>query len=702
MRDRWSDEDARAAVDLWGQDWGEAVALRTYTSRLIGADPGLVLHGGGNTSVKASATDELGEARPALYVKGSGWDLAQLEPEGLPAVDLDWIRRLRSLDALSDEAMVNAIRTHQFDASAPRPSIETLLHAFLPHPFVDHSHADAILAVTNTVGGEAVVVEALGADVAIVPYVKAGFDLAKLAAEVYDAHPECIGLVLMHHGLFTFGDSARESYQRHIEVVSRAQEYLRRAATLTTLQPPGRVDTEAQAAARARSLLPVLRGALATREGGEWTRWVLDWRGTDDVLTAVNDDFTVEQATYGPITPDHVIRTKPRPLVLEIDTDQDAASWRETIEDAMRAFRAEYDAYFEACASRAGGVGAYTKLDSTPRVVLVPGVGLIGVGDSPKAARIAADIAEHTVVTKLSSYAVGSWKGLSDDQLFEMEYWSLEQAKLAGRVEKPLSRRIAVVTGGAGAIGIGVARQLLAEGASVALADIDRVALARAVDALGGERETLMVVSMDVSDPDATERGFARVVARWGGVDLVVVNAGIAAAGKIDRMAVEDFDRLVQVNLRGAWNTLAQAARTLKAQGTGGGIVVVSTKNVAAPGAEFGAYSATKAGAHQLARIAALELAEHGIRVNLVAPDAVFHDGDVPSGLWETVGPERARSRGMSAEQLPEYYRERNLLKTTVSATHVGRAVCFLASEQTPTTGAVLPVDGGLPGAFPR
>ncbi len=372
------------------------------------------------------------------------------------------------------------------------------------------------------------------------------------------------------------------------------------------------------------------------------------------------------------------------------------------MEDALQKFRDQYDAYFEGCAGRAGGVDAFTRLDSTPRVVLVPGVGLFGVGATPKEARIAADIAERTVVAKLASHAVAPWQGLTEDQLFEMEYWGLEQAKLAGRKEPRLGRRVALITGAAGAVGLGVARELLAEGACVALTDLDSAALERAVAALGGPRENLMTASLDVTDPDATQAGFLAVARRWGGVDLVVVNAGLAAVGALDRMAVEDFDRLVGVNLRGAWNTLGVAARWLKVQGTGGGIVVVSSKNVAAPGAQFGAYSATKAGAHQLGRVAALELAEHGIRVNMVTPDAVFGDPSVPSGLWETVGPDRARSRGMSVEELPAFYRERNLLKAEVLASHVGRAVVFFASEQTPTTGAVLPIDGGLPTAFPR
>jgi rhamnulose-1-phosphate aldolase/alcohol dehydrogenase len=698
MHNRWSEAGAARALERWGKPWGEAVALRCYSSRLIGADPALVLHGGGNTSCKDRATDVLGESREALFVKGSGWDLADLEPPGLPAVDLSFLRRMRALEVLSDEDMVNAQRTHLFDASAPNPSVETLLHAFLPHTFVDHSHANAIVALTNTVHGQAIVREALGADVAIVPYVMAGFQLARLAADVHDAHPGCIGLVLMNHGLFTFGDTAEQSYSRHIEVVQRAEDFLNGVAG-----PPVDVPIDVDSAKRrALRLLPMLRGSLSRHRQPGAQRWILDYRGAQHVLGHVNRPDIHGLALSGPLTPDHVIRTKRLPLFLDLDPAADDAAWQAQITAKMDAFRDAVDREFEDCAAAAGGVDAYTRLDNTPRVVIVPGVGLFGVGASPKAARIAADIAEHTLHTKVVSSALGVWRGLDRHQLFEMEYWSLEQAKL-GRGRAPaLARRVAMITGGAGAIGVGVARVLRESGAVVALLDCDAAALERAVDALEGPAEDLLCCIADVTDPVSIRQAFDAVLLRWGGVDLVVVNAGIADQGNLGQMPHERWQRVVDVNLGGAWNTLDEAARRLISQDTGGGVVVVSTKNVAAPGKGFAAYSASKAGAHQLARVAALELAESGIRVNLVAPDAVFSEGDVPSGLWQSVGPDRAASRGMTLAELPEFYRQRNLLKRTVTGADVGRAVVFFASEQTPTTGAVLPVDGGLPAAFPR
>ncbi len=700
MKSRWTEQGAATAVERWGAA-GDALALRTYTSRLIGAERGLVLHGGGNTSVKDRSATVLDAAVDVLYVKGSGWDLASIEPAGFPAVDLSWVRRLRGLTALTDEDMVNALRTHLLDASAPNPSIETLLHAFLPHRFVDHSHADAILALTNRADGEARVREALGDDLAIVPYVMAGFDLSKVAAEVADAHPDCIGLVLLHHGLFTFGDSARQSYERHIEVVSRAERALAAAisATKTTVVT---VPHASEVTPRAARVAPRLRGAVAIPREADHQRWIVRFWDDPQTLELAAWLATCPGAgNSGPLTPDHVIRTKPEALVLSRLSFDDPDALRSEIQVAVADYGERYRRYVLGCAERAEGADAYTRLDDRPRVIWVPDVGLFTVGATAKACRVVADIARHTVALKRLAEPLGPYLPLSDDQLFEMEYWSLEQAKLGRGAPAPLAGRVALVTGGAGAIGVGVARQLLASGAHVVLADVSEPGLERAVAELGAS-EGLHTARMDVTDAESVAAGFEAACLRFGGVDVVVVNAGVAAVGALHDLSTEVFDRTVDINLGGAFRTLREAAQLLRVQGTGGDIVVVSTKNVMAPGAQFGAYSASKAGAHQLARVAALELAADGVRVNLITPDAVFSEGSVPSGLWQAVGPGRANARGLDPSELPAFYQDRNLLKAQVLATHVGNAVVFFASGQTPTTGAVLPVDGGVPGAFPR
>ncbi|HXU46511.1 MAG TPA: class II aldolase/adducin family protein, partial [Thermoanaerobaculia bacterium] len=414
MRSRWSDGEAGAAIERWAAA-GEDLALRVYTSRLIGAEPDLVLHGGGNTSVKSTFADLLGEPVSGIFVKGSGWDLAAIEPQGLPGMHLEPLRRLRALPALADEEMVNQLRTRLFDAGSPTPSVETLLHAFLPAKFIDHSHADAILALTNRPDAETAVRQALGPGLPLVPYVMPGFALAKYAAEIAEAHPEAIGLVLLKHGLFTWGETARESYERHVEAVDRVERWLagRRTRPLRIERPgdrderTGRDEREA-AAARAAMIAPILRGRLAEKTGDAdrpFRRLVLEWRASDEILDVVNAAELAEIADSNPLTPDHVIRTKPRPLVIQPPAPSDAEGWAERIAEAIDGFARAYRAYVAAgIAAR----GEKTALDAMPRVILIPGAGLFTAGPSRKDARIAADIAEHTLRTKRLLWETGA------------------------------------------------------------------------------------------------------------------------------------------------------------------------------------------------------------------------------------------------------------------------------------------------------
>jgi NAD(P)-dependent dehydrogenase (short-subunit alcohol dehydrogenase family) len=402
-----------------------------------------------------------------------------------------------------------------------------------------------------------------------------------------------------------------------------------------------------------------------------------------------------------PLTPDHVIRTKGQHLLLGDLPLQDDEALVTTLAGAVADYRARYDAYFEA--NRERSRTPVTKLDSTPRVLLVPGVGVFTAGRSKADARIAADITEHTLRAKATANDVGHYAALSDGDLFDMEYWVLEQAKLGKGKDAPLAGQVALVTGALGAIGFGICRQLVGAGAHVVLADLDaeRLETARAeLDPKGkGIAGTLV---MDVTDETAVARGFDDLCRAYGGLDVLVLNAGIAHVSALTDLDAAALRRVVDVNFHGYFLVLREAARLMQRQGTGGNVIVNSSKNVFAPGADFGAYSASKAAGHQLAKVAALELAPHGIRVNLINADAVFGNDARPSGLWQEVGPARAKSRGMDPKELQEFYRQRNLLKARVTPEHVGNAVVFFATNQTPTTGATLPVDGGVPEAFPR
>jgi len=701
MDSKWREDEAAEYLARHAGRWGEALALRTYSARLLGAEPSLVLHGGGNTSVKDTVTNVLGERVPAVFVKASGHDLATIEPQGHCALDLGYLRRLRALPELADEAMVNELRTHLFDSRAPSPSIEAPAHAFLAPRYIDHTHADAILALTNQADGEKRVREALGDDVIVLDYVKPGFQLAKAAADALDAHPGSRAMVWMRHGLVTWGESARESYEAAIELVTRAEKYLSRAAKRPlAVSTPTSLETAQE---RATKVAPILRGMLAAASGDAdrpYRRVILRPLISREALDFVDSDRGKALAHTPPLTSDHLIRTKPLPLWVDAPRWDDPERLREQLRLAIADYAAAYDAYVERHAERLGA--GVSRFDSLPRVILMPGLGALCAGRDARAAEVARDITAQTLAAKARIAAMGEYRGLSEQDLFDMEYWSLQHAKLP-KDEPSLGRMAALVTGAAGAIGWGICRALLEQGCHVAATDISRENLDSLVEELRPAAPSRIIgVPLDVTDAGSVARGFDEVVRTWGGVDLVVLGAGIALVSSLAEMDAEAFRRLERVNVEGTLLVLAEAARHFQVQGTGGDIVLISTKNVFAPGAKFGAYSATKAAAHQLARIAALELADMGVRVNMVAPDAVFGGSTRKSGLWAEVGPDRMRARGLDEQGLEEYYRSRNLLRARVTAEHVGRAVVYFATRQTPTTGATIPVDGGLPDATPR
>lgn len=708
MKDKWSDTAASGFVSKYAEKWGEDLALRTYSSRLIGSEGDLVLHGGGNVSVKGARTDLLGESVEAVFVKGSGQDLASIEPADHTALDLSYLNKLRALSDLSDEQMLRELLARRLDPGAAAPSIEALLHAFLPHKYIDHTHADAVLALTNRPGGEEIVKAALGADVAVVNYVKPGFGLAKAVARAHEGSPGRTGMVLMKHGLVTWGESARESYQRTIALVTKAEEYLE------SLEGKGAMSAGAGLGAcvptplklargRYMEIAPVLRGALALPSGDEdrpHLRFILRPLMTEDALRIVDSERGKELALTPPLTSDHLIRTKAAPLWIDNPGYGSAEKAAANISSAIADYAKKYDEYFGRNSGRMDpGV---KRLDSMPRVILMPGLGAACAGRNVEEAEAVRDITEHTLRTKARAFETGGYDGLDEEQLFDMEYFSLQHRKLKTDT-RPLAGSVALVTGAAGAIGSGICEELLLNGCHVAATDLPGEAL----DSLGVElRERhagrAAAIPLDVTDPRSVSAALDLIVETWGGVDLIVANAGVAHVSSLAEMNTDDFRRLERINIEGTLHVLSAAGRHFDLQGTGGDIVLISTKNVFSPGAEFGAYSATKAAAHQLARIAALELAPIGVRVNMVSPDAVFGEPERKSGLWAEVGPGRMKARGLDEKGLEEYYRNRNLLKARVTAKHVANAVMFFATRQTPTTGATIPVDGGLPDSTPR
>ena len=651
MHSLWDDKEAaqcRSELDL-----------RVYTSRLLGRDRTLVLHGGGNTSVKLAQKNLFGEDENVLYIKGSGWDLETIEAAGFAPVALDYLRRLVQLDALSDTQLANELATHTLESAAPAPSVETILHACLPYKFVDHTHADAVLAIANAPEGERRMREIYGDTVVIVPYVMPGFDLARSCAREH-ARQVCantIGVLLMNHGVISFGDSARQSYERMIELVRRAEEYLKAQQAWDIAVSgirPARFEMLQQAQ---------LRRKLSAAAGAPMIMATL---ADDDTLAFAQRPDLAQLSQQGPVTPDHIIRTKRVPM---LGTDVDA-------------YARGYKAYFDAHAPHAKE--PKTMLDPAPRMVLDAEFGLAAAGRNAQDAAIVAELYQHSMQVMQRSQALGGYRAIPARELFEVEYWDLEQAKLRkGGTPPPFSGEIALVTGAASGIGKACVEALLARGAAVVGLDINP-----AVETLY-QRRDFLGVSCDLTDEQAIKIELERAVLAFGGLDMLVLNAGIfAASRKISELATEEWHKVMAINLDANLYLLRACHPLLKLAPKGGRVVVIGSKNVPAPGPGAAAYSASKAALNQLARVAALEWGADGIRINSVHPNAVFD-----TGIWtDEVLSLRAKHYGLSVEE----YKTNNVLRTEVRS----RDVAELAAEMcgplfAKTTAAQVPVDGG-------
>jgi rhamnose utilization protein RhaD (predicted bifunctional aldolase and dehydrogenase)/NAD(P)-dependent dehydrogenase (short-subunit alcohol dehydrogenase family) len=678
MRSLWSQAEAERMVAHYAAEGvGRDLALRVYGARLLGSDPKLVLHGGGNSSVKTVLPDLFGEEVEALCVKGSGWDMADIEPAGLPALRLQPLRRLRARAALADEDMVRLQRASLLDPGAPNPSVETLLHAFLPHKYVDHTHAVALLSLADQPDGAERIADLYGRSLGVVPYVMPGFRLARKAAEVFEADPAIAGLVLLKHGLFTFGDSAQESYERTVAAVTLAEQRLARGRTRVFV-PAARPAALADVAAVA----PILRGlcAIPDPQGGGEKRFLLDFRTGPAILDYVGGAELGRYGRAGVATPDHTIRIKNHPLITPPPEAGQLDSWREAVRRAVTAFAAEYRAYF--ARNNARQRPPKRELDPMPRVALVPGLGLFGLGRSAKDAQIAADLAESTVATVTGAEAVGRFESLPEEDLFDIEYWSLEQAKLGRGAEPPLLGQIALVTGGAGTIGLATAQAMSRAGAAVAVLDLDGAAAERAAATLAG---AALGLACDVTDRAAVARAFDRLAARWGGVDIVVSNAGAAFQGRIGEVADEVLRQSFEINFFAHQNVAAAAVRVMRAQGTGGALLFNVSKQAVNPGRDFGPYGLPKAATLLLVRQYALDYGADGIRANAVNADRIRSGLLTPEMIAA-----RARARGLDEKQ----YLRGNLLGREVTAEDVAQAFLFHALARK-TTADVTTVDGG-------
>ena len=651
MRSRWSEEESAQYAGLLGE--------RVYTSRLLGSDPTLVIHGGGNTSVKLETSDLFGAPVPTLYVKGSGSDLADVRESDFAPVRLEHLRSLVQLPELSDVAMAEQLRLACTSTDAPAPSVEAILHAVIPDRYVDHTHADAVLTVTNTPSGRKRIEEIYGDRVIVVDYVMPGFALARQCAQQFSEErtDATVGMVLLRHGVFSFGTTARESYERMIELVSMAEDYLR-AHEAWDLPEAGEAWTSID-----RDVVVELRARVSERAGRPM---ILTTARTSRTKAFVDRADLGRVAGRGPMTPDHAIRTKRVPLV-----GRDIAG-----------YALEYTQYFERYAARS--VAPLTMLDPAPRVILDPDLGLLTAGGTPREAAIAHDIAVHTLDAIERAEMLDAWDALPEADVFDVEYWDLEQAKLRrdGSIP-PFAGRVALVTGAASGIGHATAALFRRSGAAVVALDIDRAVEAQ------HDGEASLGIRCDVTDWTAVDAALDAAVGCFGGIDILVLNAGVfPPSARIEDLRLSEWREIMAVNLDANLGLLQAASGCLAGAPDGGCVVVNASKNVPAPGPGAAAYSASKAALTQLARVATLEWGPRGVRVNVIHPNAVFD-----TGVWDAEKiATRAENYGLTEEQ----YRTNNLLGVEVSRDDVAEVIVALCSQSfAKTTGAQVPVDGG-------
>jgi rhamnulose-1-phosphate aldolase/alcohol dehydrogenase len=686
MNSRWSDADAQGKSDL---------DLLVYASRLIGAETTLVVWGGGNTSVKRDERDHRDRPTRVLRVKGSGSDLKSIQPKDFPGVRMDDVLALLERRDMGDQEMVDYLAHALQEPASPRPSIETLLHGFLPAPAVIHTHADAVVSLTNNDRSREVLRDVYGEDVVPLAYRRPGFLISREVAQTFERHPKARALLLEKHGTICWGATVKEAYLATVELITRAEEAIAHRARgrvrfggVALASPPA-----AERRRVALAVAPHLRGLV-----GRDRRQVLFFDDAPDVLEFASSQAAAALCRIGPATPDHTIFTKRLPCFAPVENPADPESVRAGVTAAVERFVADYTAYFEAH----NPAGARLT-DPFPRVVVVGGLGLFATGKDRRTAGIVNDIYHHTISVLGAATSFGEYVSLTAKDAFDVEYWPLELYKLSlAPPEKELARRIALVTGGASGIGRAAAQRLAAEGAHVVVADLDAAGARKAAEEIVGAQGAGRAVGlgMDVTSEASVRAAFEAAVLTYGGVDIVVSNAGTAHSAPVDRMELADWERSFAVNSTGHFLVAREGMRVLKAQGLGGAFVFVATKNVMSPGKDFSAYSAAKAAEAQLAKVLALEGGPHGIRSNIVNPDAVFRD----SKLWsEDVRRERARAQGISVDDLEDFYRKRNILARPILPEDVAEAVLFLASDRSAkTTGCTITVDGGVKDAFPR
>jgi len=670
LKNNWSNKNAKKYIKKYKKlGFSTDLALRVYTTRLLGRNKELVLHGGGNTSVKTTIKDIDGKKYKVLCVKGSGWDMADIEPPGLPAVKLEPLLALKNKKYLSDEDMVAYQKRNLIDISSPNPSVETFLHAFLPFKYVDHTHADAVLNVTNRPGGLNFCKKIFGDKVSIVPYVMPGFMLAKKIHEIYSKNPNINCLILMNHGIFTFANDCKEAYDLMIKYVSKAERAVKKLKS-KKIKQIRKFSTKFNP----HEIAPILRGLLSENKD---QKFVINYRLNHHLKYFINGKNVRAYSSKGTATPDHVIRVKPFPIIITPKKNSTIEEFKKTAKKAFENYRKKYVHYFNINHRKAKE--KKVMLDTSPRVVLVQNIGLFSVGKDLNAAKIAGDLTETNARVISSVEETSSYKFIPEKDLFDVEYWSLEQAKIKKK-KKLLEGNVVVVTGSTGTIGFETYRMFKSYGAEVVLLDNN---LKRLNEVQSKIKD--LCIHCDVTNKKSIKNAFKQICEKFGGIDILISNAGTAPGGSIGEVSDELLRKSFEINFFSHQNCASEAVKIMKKQNTNGCLLFNISKQSVNPGKNFGPYGLPKSALLSLCKQYAVDYGSYGIRSNGVNADRI-RSGLMTDKMIKT----RAKARAVSTDE----YMKGNLLLNEVKAEDVAKAFLHLATSKK-TTGAVLTVDGG-------
>ncbi len=667
-----------------------------YRSNLIGSDRAVCNWGGGNTSMKTIEKDFRGRDIEVMWVKGSGSDLATMGAKNFTGLNLEDIRPLIERDEMPDEEMVAYLGHCMIDSKHPRASIETLLHAFLPFKHVDHTHPDAIISLCCADNGKELAKEIFGDRFVWVPYVRPGFTLSKMIAEGVQNNPNAELVLMEKHGLVVWGETAKESYDKTISVINEAAEYIAAKQEENKIfagQKYQSLSEEERKNVLAK-VMPVIRGAVSDEK-----KMLLTYDDADDVLEFVNSQDAPKLSQVGAACPDHLVHTKRVPLYIDWNPqDEDVDTLIEKIKAGIEGFKEEYKAYFDRNKTE-GDV----MFEPAPRVILIPGLGMVNSGKNLVMANVSGALYHRAIAVMKGSTALGEFVSLNENESYQIEYWPLELYKLSlAPAEAEFSRKVAFITGGAGGIGSATARRLVDEGAHVVLADLNLEGAEKVAAEINDEygEGRALAVKMDVTKEDMVQAAYAKTALTYGGVDIIVNNAGLATSSPFDETSLDEWNLNMNVLGTGYFLVAREAFKQMKDQAIGGSMVFIGSKNSVYAGKNASAYSSVKAMETHLARCIAAEGGEFGIRVNSVLPDAVLQGSAIWGSRWRE---ERAAAYGIDPDQLEEHYRKRTTLLVNIYPADIAESIAFFASDKSDrTTGCMITVDGGVPAAFTR